>query len=43
LIAKVHQDNYGVYGPRKVWLALHRQGVDVARCAVERLMAELGL
>ena len=43
LIAKVHADNYGVYGPRKVWLALNRQGVEVARCTVERLMRELGL
>jgi len=43
LIAKVHADNYGVYGPRKVWLALNRTGVEVARCTVERLMGELGL
>jgi putative transposase len=43
LIAKVHAENYGVYGARKVWLALNRQGVDVARCTVERLMTELGL
>jgi putative transposase len=38
LIRKVHTDNYGVYGARKVWHELHRQGVDVARCTVERLM-----
>jgi putative transposase len=42
-ISAVRQDNYGVYGARKVWLALHRQGVPVARCTVERLMRELGL
>ena len=42
-ITAVHQDNYGVYGARKVWLALNRQGVPVARCTVERLMRELGL
>ena len=42
-IERVHRDNYGVYGARKVWLALRREGVDVARCTVERLMAELGL
>ena len=42
-IARVHQDNYGVYGARKVWLALNREGVPVARCIVERLMRELGL
>jgi putative transposase len=39
----VHQDNYGVYGARKVWLALNREGIPVARCTVERLMRELGL
>jgi putative transposase len=43
LIRKVHADNYGVYGARKVWHELHRQGVDVARCAVERLMRAAGL
>jgi putative transposase len=42
-IARVHADNYGVYGARKVWLALNREGIAVARCTVERLMAELGL
>ena len=43
LIVKVYEDNYSVYGARKVWLALNRQGVEVARCTVERLMTELGL
>lgn len=43
LIRKVHADNYGVYGARKVWHELHRQGVDVARCTVERLMRAAGL
>jgi len=42
-VERVHAANYGVYGARKVWLALRREGVDVARCTVERLMAELGL
>jgi putative transposase len=42
-IQRVHADNYGVYGARKVWLALNREGIAVARCTVERLMAELGL
>jgi len=42
-IARVHAANYGVYGARKVWLALNREGIAVARCTVERLMAELGL
>jgi putative transposase len=42
-IARVHTDNYGVYGARKVWLALNREGIGVARCTVERLMKVLGL
>lgn len=42
-IRKVHQDNYGVYGVRKVWWALRREGIAVARCTVERLMAKDGL
>ena len=42
-IARIHADNYGVYGARKVWLALNREGLCVARCTVERLMGELGL
>jgi putative transposase len=32
-----------VYGARKVWLQLRREGIEVARCTVERLMRELGL
>jgi putative transposase len=42
-IERVHEDNYGVYGARKVWAELNRQGVVVARCTVERLMRECGL
>ena len=42
-IARVHAENYGIYGPRKVWLQLNREGVPVARCTVERLMKTLGL
>jgi putative transposase len=42
-IERVHAANYGVYGARKVWLALNREGIAVARCTVERLKAELGL
>jgi putative transposase len=42
-IARVHHENYGVYGARKVWLALNREGIRVARCTVERLMTVLGL
>ena len=32
-----------VYGARKMWLVLNRQGIVVARCTVERLMRELGI
>ena len=32
-----------VYGARKVWLQLRREGIEVARCTVERLMRDLGL
>ena len=42
-IRRVHADNYGVYGPRKVWLALNREGIPVARCTVEQLMKAAGL
>jgi len=42
-IARVHADKYGVYGARKVWLPLNREGVAVAGCTVKRLMGGLGL
>ncbi|CCC45685.1 is6110, transposase [Mycobacterium canettii CIPT 140010059] len=42
-ISRVHAANYGVYGARKVWLTLNREGIEVARCTVERLMTKLGL
>jgi putative transposase len=42
-IARVHAEQFGVYGARKVWRQLHREGISVARCTVERLMGELGL
>jgi putative transposase len=42
-IRRIHKDNFGVYGARKVWRQLHREGIAVARCTVERLMGELGL
>jgi len=32
-----------LYGARKVWLQLRREGIEVARCTVERLMRELGI
>ncbi len=42
-IRKVHKDNIGVYGARKVHAELNREGHDVARCTVERLMRDEGL
>jgi len=42
-IRRVHADNYAVYGARKVWLTLNREGIPVARCTVERLMRADGL
>ncbi|MGI5254434.1 IS3 family transposase [Actinacidiphila glaucinigra] len=42
-ISEVFEANYRVYGARKIWRELNRQGSDVARCTVERLMRELGI
>jgi putative transposase len=42
-ITLVWKENYQVYGARKVWRELRRQGVAVARCTVERLMRHAGL
>ncbi|MFL0577454.1 IS3 family transposase [Brevibacterium luteolum] len=42
-ITQVHEENYGVYGARKVHAELRRQGHEVARCTVERLMRTAGL
>jgi putative transposase len=42
-IRRVHDANFGVYGARKVWRQLGREGVAAARCTVERLMRRMGL
>ena len=42
-IRRVHEANFGVYGARKVWRQLAREGIVVARCTVERLMRQMGL
>ena len=42
-IGRVWEENYRVYGVRKVWRQLQREGIAVARCTVARLMRELGL
>ena len=43
LIRRVWETNFGVYGARKVWRQLQREGVEVARRSVERLMRLEGL
>ncbi|MBA3842520.1 MAG: IS3 family transposase [Actinobacteria bacterium] len=42
-VARVHRDNFAVYGVDKVWAQLNREGIRVARCTVARLMRDLGL
>ena len=42
-IQRVFEANFRVYGVRKVWRQLKREGHDVARCTVARLMQTLGL
>jgi transposase InsO family protein len=42
-IRRVHAANFGVYGARKIWRQLGREGTAVARCTVERLMRRMGL
>ena len=42
-IQRVWHENFRVYGVRKVWCQLHREGIDVARCTVARRMKSLGL
>ncbi len=42
-IERVWQENFRVYGARKVWRQLNREGIPVARCTVERLMSRQGL
>ena len=42
-IKRVFDENFQVYGVRKVWHQMKREGHDVARCTVERLMRKMGL
>jgi putative transposase len=42
-VHRVFIENFGVYGVRKVWRQLQREGFAVARCTVERLMRSMGL
>ncbi len=42
-IRRVFEANFCVYGVRKVWRQLGREGIDIARCTVARLMRIMGL
>ena len=42
-IERVWKENRSLYGARKVWLQLKREGFEVARCTVERLMSQMEL
>jgi putative transposase len=42
-IRRIWDENFQVYGVRKVWRQLRREGIDVARCTVARLMKRMGL
>ena len=42
-VRRVFDQNFSVYGVRKVWRQLRREGFDVARCTVSRLMRDMGL
>ena len=42
-VQRVFDENFRVYGVRKIWRQLQREGFNIARCTVARLMQELGL
>ena len=42
-IKRVWEENYEVYGVRKVWHQMRREGFDIARCTVSRLMKDMGI
>jgi putative transposase len=42
-VARVFAENFAVYGVRKVWRQMQREGFSIARCTVERLMRDMGL
>jgi putative transposase len=43
IIRRIYAENHRVYGPRKVWKQMGREGLHEARCRVRRLMREMGL
>lgn len=42
-VRRVHAENFGVYGAKKLHAQLRREGIAVARCTIERLMRSAGL
>lgn len=42
-VRRVFDENFGVYGVRKVWRQMKREGFEIARCTVTRLMRQMGL
>ena len=42
-IRRVFDENFQVYGVRKVWRQINREGIPVARCTAARLMKQMGL
>jgi putative transposase len=42
-IRRVWEDNFRIYGIRKIWRQLQHEGFDVTRCTIERLMREMSL
>jgi transposase InsO family protein/transposase-like protein len=42
-IERVFEENFSVYGVRKTWHQMHREGFDIARCKVARLMKDIGI
>ncbi len=42
-LSRIHEDNFGVYGARKLWRQLLREGIGAGRDRVARLMRELGI
>jgi transposase InsO family protein len=43
IIRRIYDEHHRVYGPRKVWKQMGREGLHEARCRVRRLMREMGL
>jgi putative transposase len=43
VIRRIHREHRSVYGPRKVWKQMGREGLHEARCRVRRLMRDMGL